>query len=96
MNTETLLDKLTRAITHQYTTDASCPSVIVSYIKGQYYCSIVRYTKNFGEGKKIVCTSTNQSMNKALLDISNKFLNQVAPANNPIEDLVNFARLHNE
>jgi hypothetical protein len=87
MNTDALLDKLTKAVTHQYNSDPSCPSVILSYIKGKYYTSIVRYTRNYGEGKQIVCHLTADTINDALKGISCIWLEQTGVNINPVEDL---------
>ena len=87
MDTELLLDKLTKAVTHQYSNDSSCPSVIVSYIKGSYYCSIVRYTRPYGEGKQIVCHLTAGTIGEAIKRVSCRWLEQTGVNLNPIEDL---------
>lgn len=87
MDTETLLDKLTKAVSHQYVDDSSRPSVILSFVNNLYYCSIVRYTKPYGEGKQIVCHTMNDTINNALKTVSCRWLEQTGVKINPVEDL---------
>jgi hypothetical protein len=87
MNTEVLIDKLTKAISYRYRDDKTAPGLTVSALKKGYYCSVVRYTDAFAKGKTVVCKTKADSLTDALKDLTEQFLNtQTVPAD-PIQDL---------
>jgi hypothetical protein len=88
MNTEILIDKLTKAISHAYRSDKTAPGLVVSALKKGYYCSVVRYENAFAKGKVVVCKAKSNSLTEALTDLTDQFLDlQDAPPVDPIADL---------
>jgi hypothetical protein len=90
MNTElVLLDKLTKAIAYTFRDDKTAPGVTVASLpKGQYYCSVVRYSAAFGKDKKVVCSATAPTLAAALRAIADEFLNTPSQlVKNPVDEL---------
>jgi hypothetical protein len=88
MNTEILIDKLTKAISHAYRDDKTAPGLVVSALKKGYYCSVVRYENAFAKGKVVVCKAKSSVLEVALADLANQFLDlQSSPPIDPISDL---------
>ncbi|SRR5258708_5320866 len=89
MNTEILIDKLTKAISYRYRDDKTAPGLTVSALKKSYYCSVVRYEGAFARDKVVVCKAKADSLQGALNDLTTQFLGtQDAPVD-PIQDLRN-------
>jgi hypothetical protein len=79
MNTQELVDKISKAISFKYNEDGSSPGLQVSFLtkgpnKGKFYASIVRYGKAFGKDKAVLCASTSPVLDDALKDVAVKFL----------------------
>ena len=87
MNTEVLIDKLTKAISYRYRDDKTAPGLTVSSLKKGYYCSVVRYEGAFAKDKIIVCKAKADSLADALKDLTNQFLNTQTVPVDPIQDL---------
>jgi hypothetical protein len=89
MITEQLIDKITKAITFQYKTDATTPGLTVSSLKNsEYYCSIVRWSGVGKAAKKtIVCKARALSLDGALKDLAQQFLNVSQPTKTPLDEL---------
>lgn len=89
MSTEKLIDKLTKAITFQYKTDATAPGLTVSSLKnGEYYCSIVRWTGTGKTAKKtVVCKARSSSLDGSLKDLAQRFLSVNQPNKTPVDEL---------
>lgn len=88
MNTEVLIDKLTKAVSHAYRNDKTAPGLVVSALKKGYYCSVVRYENAFAKGKVVVCKAKSGSLTEALADLTDQFLDlQDSPPIDPIADL---------
>lgn len=91
MNKEfSILDKLTKAVSFSYKEDKTMPGVTVAALpKGQYYCSIVRYTDAFGRGKEVVCSSKGNSIADVVKATADKFLflTSAKVVKNPIDEL---------
>lgn len=91
MNSDNLLDKLTKAVCFSFSEDATRPGVTVSFLRdGQYYCSVVRHVKDKVTkvtAKKVVCNSTSSTLEGALKATADKFLSTKAGPKNPVEEL---------
>jgi hypothetical protein len=92
MDTQVLIDKLTKAISHKYREDKTAPGLTVSALKKGYYCSVVRYDGAFGAGKKVVCKAKADSLNGALQDVASQFLSLVSQPKDPLQELGELVR----
>jgi hypothetical protein len=86
---ESLIVKLSKAVSFAYKEDATSPGVVVSHLKnGQVYVSVVRYSTKFAKGKQVVCNAYANDIDTALSKVSETFLSKVViPPTNPLEDL---------
>ncbi len=86
METQKLIDKLTKAMTYAFRSDGTSPGLTVSWIyrTKMYYVSIVRWVN--GE-KLVVCSDSNVDLNEALSKVALSFLTQTPSPTNPIDDL---------
>lgn len=91
MNTETLIEKLTKAISYYYREDKTSPGLTISKLKNSYYCSIIRYEGAFNT-KVVVCKSTGDTLHIALQNVVNLFLDLAYQPRNPVQDLSVFVR----
>lgn len=89
MTTEQLINKITKAITFQYKTDATAPGLTVSNLKtGEYYCSIVRWTGSGKSAKKtVVCKARSTSLDESLKELAKQFLSLNKVPRNPVQEL---------
>lgn len=89
MNTQTLIEKITKAITFVYKSDGTVPGLTIATLphNGSFYVSVVRWVS--GE-KEVVCSNSNKNLNEALIGLSGKFLVEVLPPINPLDDLSEF------
>ena len=92
METQNLLDKLTKAVCYNYKDDATRPGITVSFLRdNSYYVSIVRHVKNATSktvAKKVVCNATASTLDEALKATAKKFLNSKNDVpKNPIQEL---------
>lgn len=96
MTTEQLMDKLTKAITFQYKTDATAPGVTVSSLKnGEYYCSIVRWTGVGKTAKKtVVCKARNSSLDGTLKELAQQFMSLSQKVKTPLDELGDLVQTH--
>jgi hypothetical protein len=89
MNTEVLIDKLTKAISYRYRNDKTAPGLTVSALKKGYYCSVVRYEEPFAKGKVVVCKAKSDSLAGALNELTTQFLGTKDSPVDPVQDLRN-------
>ena len=87
MDTEVLLNKLTKAISHAYKEDKTAPGLTVSALKKGYYCSVVRYDGAFGAGKRVICKARGDSLGVTLKDVATQFLNITTQVKDPVQEL---------
>lgn len=87
MNTQALLDKLTKAISFTYKEDKTAPGLTVSALKKGYYCSVVRYDGAFGAGKVVICKAKSDTLDGALQDVAHQFLSLSARVKDPVQEL---------
>jgi hypothetical protein len=87
MNTQALLDKLTKAISYTYQDDKTAPGLTVSALKKGYYCSVVRYDGAFGAGKVVICKAKADTLDAAIQDVAKQFLSLSPAAKNPVQEL---------
>lgn len=88
LTVDQLLGQLTKAVSYAYKKDGTSPGVLVSNLKsGKVYASIVRYGKDFPNGKKVVCNVTSDSVVSAISLLTGKFLTTVTVDKNPIDSL---------
>ena len=92
MDTQVLIDKLTKAISHKYREDKTAPGLTVSAPKKGYYCSVVRYDGTFGAGKVVVCKAKSDTLNGALQDVASKFLSLAEQPKDPVQELSDLVR----
>jgi hypothetical protein len=90
MNTEILIDKLTKAISYRYRDDKTAPGLVVSALKKGYYCSVVRYESAFAKDKVVVCKAKSSSLTEALNDLTIQFLGTQGTPKDPVQDLQDF------
>lgn len=92
MDTQTLIDKITKAITFAFKSDGTKPGLTISWIEGKesaFYTSIVRWVS--GE-KAVFCSTRNADLNTALVVLAKNFLETVEIPSNPMDELTNFLR----
>jgi hypothetical protein len=89
MDTQTLLVKLTSAISYRYRDDKTAPGLTVSALKKGYYCSVVRYQDAFGKGKIVVCKAKGDSLQNVLVDLTQEFLAIPDASVDPVQELRN-------
>lgn len=94
MNTEVLIDKLTKAVSHRYRDDKTAPGLTVSALKKGYYCSVVRYEGPFARNKVVVCKAKGDSLSATLKDLTTQFLNDQTGPVDPIQELRNSFNHH--
>lgn len=87
MNTDQLIDKLTKAISYAYRTDKTAPGLTVSALKRGYYCSVVRYEGAFARDKVIVCKAKSETLRSALGDLTEQFLSLQNTPVDPVAEL---------
>jgi hypothetical protein len=92
MNTDVLLDKLTRAIAFKYREDKTVPGLTVAALKKGYYCSVVRYSGAFAKGKVVVCSARGNTLSTALKGVAEKFLTTAKVAFDPLQELGEIVR----
>lgn len=86
MDTQTLIDKIIKAISFAFKTDGTAPGLTIAWISHNksYYTSIIRWIN--GE-KDVVCTSADEKLNTALKLLIKRFLEKNPSPINPIEEL---------
>lgn len=84
-----LMDKLIKAVSYKYSEDKTAPGIVVSSLKrGQYYCSVVRYSQAFAKGgKQVVCNARGSDLPATLKELANKFLKIAARPKDPVQEL---------
>lgn len=87
MDTQALLNKLTKAISYTYQDDKTAPGLTVSALKKGYYCSVVRYDGAFGAGKVVVCKAKSDTLDGALKDVAHQFLSISNRPKDPMQEL---------
>ena len=92
MNTQVLLDKLTKAVSFKYKEDKTAPGITISALKKGYYCSIVRYSGAFAKGKVVVYAMRGDSLDQALESLAKEFLSGSKVAPDPVQELDNLVR----
>jgi len=86
MDTQTLIDKITKAINFAYQADGTAPGLTVAWLsrKETYYVSIVRWVS--GE-KEVVCSVSNPDLTVALGELAGRFIVENPLPENPVETL---------
>jgi hypothetical protein len=87
MDTQTLIDKITKAINFAYQSDGTAPGLTVAWLsraRETYYVSIVRWVS--GE-KEVVCSVHNPDLTVALRELAEKFIVENPLPENPVETL---------
>lgn len=89
MDTQTLINKITKAINYSFKSDGTSPGLTISWLprQEQYYTSIVRWAS--GE-KEVVCSVSHADLNLALTGLSKRFLEENPAPINPIDELGSF------
>lgn len=88
MNTQVLLDKLTRAVTFKFKEDQTAPGITISSLKNKsYYCSVVRYSGSFAKGKQVVCKAESDTLENALKGLASAFVIYTSASLDPIQEL---------
>lgn len=94
MDTQNLIDKIVKAISHQYKTDKTVPGLQIALVKHGYYVSIVRYAKPFGKEKSVAFKARGDTLNAALLDLAMQFCRDNPFPRNPVYELNDFCGLY--
>ena len=84
-----ILEKLTKAVNYAFRADGTGPGITVAWLRHNqsYYVSIIRWIS----GEKIVEKSaSNEKLEVALKELGYKFLEDVPPPANPIDELADF------
>jgi len=86
MNTQTLIEKITKAITFVFKSDGTVPGLTIAMLphNGSYYVSVVRWVS--GE-KEVVCSVSNPDLTVALGELAGKFIVENPLPENPVETL---------
>lgn len=92
MDTQVLLDKLTRAVSYQYKDDKTSPGVTVSALRKGYYASVVRYSEAFAKGKTVVCSARGDTLDQALEGVAKEFLVKINSQPDPVQQLDTLVR----
>jgi hypothetical protein len=87
MDTDQLIDKLTKAISYAYRTDKTAPGLTVSALKKGYYCSVIRYEGAFARDKVVVCKAKSEKLRDALGDLTQQFLSLQSTPVDPVSEL---------
>jgi hypothetical protein len=87
MDTQALMDKLTKAIAFKYKEDKTAPGLTVSSLKKGYYCSVVRYSGAFAKGKTVVCSARGTTLDEALQGVAKQFCTLARVQPDPIQEL---------
>jgi len=87
MNTETLIDKITNAISFKFKDDHTTPGLTISKLKNGYYCSVIRYTGPIAQGKVVVCKARASNLDDALKAVAQEFLSQNNQPKDPVQEL---------
>jgi hypothetical protein len=90
MDTQLLINKLIIAISYKYFEDKTSPNLTISALKKGYYCSIVRYGGFYGTTKEVVCKATADTLEEAVQDVSNQFVNRFLYPKDPLQELAEF------
>jgi hypothetical protein len=74
---------LNQAISHYYRNDPSTPSLISSYLpkKGEWYFSIVRYSRKFGTGKIVVLSNKGSDYVEGLRTLAANWMQSIGNVN---------------
>jgi len=86
MNTEQLINKLTKAISFQFKEDKTAPGLTIAALKKGYYCSVVRYNGAFAKDKIVFCHAKGKTMDEALKVVAAQFLKS-SVKKNPVKEL---------
>lgn len=89
MNTQTLIEKITKAIAFVYKSDGTVPGLTIAMLphNGSFYVSVVRWVA--GE-KEVAYSNSHVNLNEALIGLSGKFLVASLPPVNPLDELSEF------
>ena len=92
MDTQVLLDKLTKAVSFQFKDDKTSPGITISSLKKDYYASVVRYSEAFAKGKMVVCSWRGATLDQALEGCAKEFLMKINSQPDPVQQLSNLVR----
>lgn len=71
------LDLLARAVANEYAGDPCSAGVTISLLPGgDYYASVLRYRERFGEGKFVVCSAREASLEDAVCSLGKQWLSR--------------------
>lgn len=87
ITTEQLINAITQAVSYKFRDDKTAPGLTVSALKKGYYCSIVRYDGPFARDKKVVCKAKADTLQGALRDVADQFLNNDKAPRDPVQEL---------
>jgi hypothetical protein len=87
MDTQELINKLTKAISFQFKTDKTAPGLTIASLKTGYYCSVIRYDQPFGKGKVVFCKAKGTTLSEALSAVSKEFLSKSVRPKDPVQEL---------
>ncbi len=87
VTTEQLIDAITQAVAYKFREDKTAPGLTVSALKKGYYCSIVRYDGPFAREKKVVCKAKSDTLQGALRQVADEFLNSDKTPKDPVQQL---------
>lgn len=89
---EILLTKLNKAVSYRFVEDVICPGVLFSTLKnGTIYASVVRYGREFDNGKLVVCKVKASDHMSALIGLTQEFLSENSvQVRNPLDELTDF------
>lgn len=96
METQQLINKLILAISYKYHEDKTSPNLTISALKKGYYCSIVRYSNNYGTSKEVVCKANADTLEAAVQDVANQFINRFYYPKDPLQELAELIRGRND
>lgn len=85
MNTQVLIEKITKALAFKYPSDKMVPGITIAYLKdGQFYVSLVRHCPN----KKVIVKTRNAQLKDALKEVAAQLLGlEDAGVKSPVDEL---------
>lgn len=87
ITTEQLIDAIAQAVSYKFREDKTAPGLTISSLKKGYYCSIVRYDGPFARDKKVVCKAKADTLQGALRQVADEFLNNNNTPKDPVQQL---------
>lgn len=88
MDTNKLVEQITKAISYKYLEDGMRPGLLISVLRnGDYYASVLRFSSDYDNGRKVFFKAQASSLEKTLLALAKKIVSDDKPTKDPIDEL---------